>query len=151
MCIPICSPYRKIEITRVSSKCFQSTSSLFLTLTSTYIIMSTYFHDSNARDEEHFGLVNLLNDDNFLLEDNRSLLDTTENPSTFCVRCRSLSNSGINDEWDSSYDHTCNRHIHRNDLQDGALTRLVKNGRDGADTIPLLSHSVSRPSLRLYI
>ncbi|XP_067003669.1 proton-coupled zinc antiporter SLC30A2 isoform X2 [Anabrus simplex] len=58
--------------------------------------MAKYCDSSAVCDHQHSGIINMLADDHFLDEESRSthpLLGAVDEPPTFCMRCRSLSNS----------------------------------------------------------
>ncbi|GLH00850.1 Protein of unknown function [Gryllus bimaculatus] len=103
--------------------------------------MAKYFDDSTTC-EQHTGLVNLLSDDNEPIPTLSTLGPTADEPATFCVRCRSLSNASSN--YPNDVDAGTREWI--NNLEDDVKCETVGNGYhppscgDGAD-LPLLART----------
>jgi hypothetical protein len=124
--------------------------------------MANMYDEVNVCEHQCSGCINPLSDDNLMLEEEtRSsvpLLGNSDDPATFCVKCRSMSNScryvtnhetelrnpvGVT-EWGNRnrFTHECNGHhdtVFSNTL---APQYMITSAGDGAD-MPLLTDRVS--------
>jgi hypothetical protein len=127
-----------------------------------YLEMANLYDEVNVCEHQYSGCINPLSEDNLMLEEEaRSsvpLLGNNDEPATFCVRCRSMSNScryvtnheselrnpvGLT-EWGNRniFTHECNGchdTVFNNSL---APQYLITSTGDGAD-MPLLTDRVS--------
>ncbi|PSN40031.1 hypothetical protein C0J52_17088 [Blattella germanica] len=113
--------------------------------------MANFYDEVNVCDHQYSGRINPLSEDNLLLEDEtRSslpLLGNNDEPATFCVRCRSLSNSsnymtGLETEMRnpaglSEWDSRINNGYHDTVLNSSLAPQYLITS-DGAD-MPLLT------------
>jgi hypothetical protein len=123
--------------------------------------MANIYDEVNVCEHQYSGCINPLSDDNLMLEEEtRSsvpLLGNNDDPATFCVRCRSMSNScrymtnheaelnnpvGVT-EWSSlnRFNQECNGH-HDTVFSNTLAPQYVITSGDGAD-MPLLTDRVS--------
>ncbi|XP_069703707.1 proton-coupled zinc antiporter SLC30A2-like [Periplaneta americana] len=118
--------------------------------------MANFYDETNVCEHQYSGRINPLSEDIILLEEeSRSslpLLGNSDEPATFCVRCRSMSNSSFMTnhdtelrnpaamtEWDNRniFPHECNGH---DTVFNSSLSSqyIITSTGDGAD-MPLLT------------
>lgn len=124
--------------------------------------MANIYDEVNVCEHQYSGCINPLSEDNLMLEEEaRSsvpLLGNNDEPATFCVRCRSMSNScnyvshheselrnpvGMT-EWGhrNTFARECNGHHDTVFNNTQAPQYLITSAGDGAD-MPLLTDRVS--------
>ena len=124
--------------------------------------MANVYDEVNVYEHQYSGCMNPLSEDNCMVEEEAPstvpLLGSNDEPPTFCVRCRSMSNScrymtnheadlrnpvGLT-EWSSRnvFSHECNGH-HDTVLNSSLSPQyVITSTTDGAD-MPLLTDGVS--------
>jgi len=143
---------------RIFLICYVFTTPIFIII----VEMANIYDEVNVCEHQYSECINPLSDDNLMLEDEaRSsvpLLDNNDEPATFCVRCRSMANSGRYmtnheselrnpvglTEWDSRniFSHECNGHHDTVFNSSRTPQYLIASTADGAD-MPLLTDGVS--------
>lgn len=124
--------------------------------------MANIYDEVNVCEHQYSGCINPLSEDNLMLEEEvRStvpLLGNNDEPATFCVRCRSMSNSckyvtnyaqelrnpvGLTERGNRNvFAHECNGHHDTVFSSTQAPQYLITSAGDGAD-MPLLTDRVS--------